>query len=259
MSNSDAPIIIKKIKKGGHGHHGGAWKVAYADFVTAMMALFIVLWIMAQGKEVQDSVAKYFKNPMGLGQGPKIIEGNKAIVSDPNLIEEVRAIEEKEAAEKKLKEMSDEIKKELEQTPEFEQIASFVKMEMTNEGLRIELLDSSKINDIFFEIGTAKLNLKAQHLLEKIGAELSKMPNGIVIEGHTDARPFSNGGQGYTNYELSADRANGARRALQYGGLAETQIREIRGYADKKLKNPSDPNDLVNRRISIIVKYPGAK
>ncbi len=253
---NETPIIVKKIKKGGHGHHGGAWKVAYADFVTAMMALFIVLWIMAQGKEVQDSVAKYFQNPLGLGQGPTVMPGNKTVVADPKLFDDNKL---KEEAAKKMKEMSEEIEKEITQTPEFKEIASFVKMEMTDEGLRIEMIDSSKVSDVFFEIGTAKLNLKARHLLEKIGSELAKIPNGVVVEGHTDARPFVNAGQGYTNYDLSADRANCARQAMQHGGLSEIQILEIRGYADKKLKNKNDPNDLVNRRISIIVKLPSAK
>lgn len=254
----DSPIIVKKVVKGGHGHHGGAWKVAYADFVTAMMALFIVLWIMSQGNEVREKVAEYFKNPIGIavGKGASVIEGNKPSVTDPKLLSEKQ---QKEMEEKKLEQMSEAIEEKLKETPEFSQLSSFVHMEMTDEGLRIELIDSSKVNDIFFEIGTAKLNSRAMHLIGMVGEQLQKLPNGIVVEGHTDARPFSNSMQGYSNYELSADRANSARRALYSGGLSDTHIQEIRGYADKKLKNPKDPNDLVNRRISIIVKYPGAK
>ncbi len=254
----DSPIIVKKIKKGGHGAHGGAWKVAYADFVTAMMALFIVLWIMSQGNEVREKVAEYFKNPIGIavGKGSSVIEGNKDKIADPKIIDDKRA---KEEEQKKLEKMSAQIEEKIKETPEFKEISSFVHMEMTDEGLRIELLDSSKANDIFFEIGTAKLNAKAQHLLIAVGAELGKLNNGMVVEGHTDARPFPHGVQGYTNYELSADRANSARRAICLGGTKDEQIKEIRGYADKKLKNIKDPYDLVNRRISIIVKYPGAK
>lgn len=254
----DAPIIIKKGKKGHGGHHGGAWKVAYADFVTAMMALFIVLWIMSQGNEVREKVAEYFKNPIGIavGKGASVIEGNKANITDPKIVDDKRA---KEIEQQKLKEMSQQIEKELQESPEFKELSSFVQMEMTDEGLRIELIDSSKANDYFFEIGTARLNQKAQKLLEMVGGQLEKLPNNIAIEGHTDARPFPNWKQGYSNYELSADRANSARRALYSGGLSDAHIQEIRGYADKKLKNPSNPNDLVNRRISIIVKYPGAK
>ncbi len=254
----DSPIIIKKVVKGGHGGHGGAWKVAYADFVTAMMALFIVLWIMSQGNEVREKVAEYFKNPVGIavGKGDRVIEGNKTSVTDPKLLNEKQA---QEIEQEKLKQMSAKIEEKLKETPEFQQLTSFVHMEMTDEGLRIELIDSSKTNDIFFEIGTARLNNKAMHLIGMVGEQLAKMPNGIMVEGHTDARPFSNSMQGYSNYELSADRANSARRALYAGGLPDSHVQGIRGYADKKLKNPSDPYDLVNRRISIIVKYPGAK
>lgn len=257
---SEAPIIIKKGKHG-HGHHGGAWKVAYADFVTAMMALFIVLWIMSQGNEVREKVAQYFKNPIGFasGKGIGITEGKEKVV--PNVVDDKRQPEntalEKEAEKEKLKQMSEEIVEELKNSAEFKDIAQFVEMTITEEGLRLELVESS--NDVFFEIGTSRLNTKAQQLLKLIGNEFSRQQNKIVIEGHTDARPFQNGGVGYTNYELSADRANAARRAMQAGGLADGQIAEIRGYADKKLKNPNDPFDLVNRRISIVVKYPGAQ
>lgn len=254
----DAPIIIKKGKKGHEGGHGGAWKVAYADFVTAMMALFIVLWIMSQGNEVREKVAEYFKNPVGIavGKGASVIEGNKPQITDPKILDDKHA---KEVEQEKLKEMGKQIEEKLKDSPEFKELSGLVQLEMTEEGLRIELIDSSKATDYFFEIGTARLNAKAQKLLEMVGGQLEKMPNGIVVEGHTDARPFPNGKNGYSNYELSADRANSARRALYSGGLTDTHIQEIRGYADKKLKNAANPFDLVNRRISIIVKYPGAK
>jgi chemotaxis protein MotB len=254
----DAPIIIRKGKKGHGDAHGGAWKVAYADFVTAMMALFIVLWIMSQGNEVREKVAEYFKNPIGIavGKGASVIDGNKPSITDAKILDDKRT---KEMEQEKLKEMSQQIEEKMKDSPEFKDLSSLVQLEMTDEGLRIELIDSSKATDYFFEIGTAKLNAKAQKLLEMVGEQLQKLPNGIVVEGHTDARPFPNGKQGYSNYELSADRANSARRALYSGGLSDTRIQEIRGYADKKLKNPANPYDLVNRRISIIVKYPGAK
>lgn len=256
---SDAPIIIKKGKKGHGGHHGGAWKVAYADFVTAMMALFIVLWILSQGNEVREQVANYFKDPIsfGTGQGVGVVGGKEKMVpgikTDGETDEKIRLEQEKIKLEKASAEIIEDIK----QNPEFAEVAKFVTMEITPEGLRIELLESS--NEVFFEIGTSHLNLKALNLLKAMGEQFGKLNNKVVIEGHTDAHPFQNGSTGYTNYELSADRANSARRALQAGGLQEANITEIRGYADKKLKNPSDPFDLVNRRISIIVKYPGAQ
>lgn len=256
---SEAPIIIKKGKKGGHGHHGGAWKVAYADFVTAMMALFIVLWILSQGNEVTEQVANYFKDPIGFekGQGVGVVGGKEKMVpsiKNDGITDEQRQAEIEKA---KLEKAGSELVEEIKQNPDLAEIAQYVTMEITPEGLRIELLEKS--NDVFFELGTSRLNEKAVHLLKEIGLQFAKLNNKVVIEGHTDSHPFQNGSTGYTNYELSADRANAARRALQAGGLVDANIMEIRGYADKKLKNPSDPFDLVNRRISIIVKYPGAQ
>ena len=222
-----------------------------------MMALFIVLWIMSQGNEVREKVAEYFKNPIGIavGKGNLVVEGKTALVKEPLMTEDKRIQEEIE--KEKLKKMEEKIIEKMQESPEFKEVAQFVQMQMTDEGLRIELMESA--NDVFFEIGTSKLNNKATQLLRMIGEQLAKLDNKIVIEGHTDARPYQNGVTGYTNYELSTDRANSARRALSVGGLLEKQINEIRGYADKKLKNPADPYDLVNRRISILVKNSGAK
>lgn len=261
----ETPIIIKKKVVGGHGHHGGAWKVAYADFVTAMMALFIVLWIMSQGNEVKEKVAEYFKNPIGfaMGKGIAIVDGKKDFVdtklpSEPKPEKSPQEIAEmKEVEKKKLEEMAKDIQSQLEKDQEFQQIMNQIQVQIVDEGLLIELLES--FQDGFFEVGTSQLNQKALHLLMKIGTELSKLPNKVVVEGHTDSRPFPNNGSGYTNFDLSADRANSARRALFLGGLPETSILQVRGNADTQLKNPQDPNDVVNRRISIIVKYKDIK
>ncbi len=244
------PKIIKKIKKN-TGHHGGAWKVAYADFVTAMMALFIVLWILSQDQNVKKMVANYFKNPIGFSnKGKNILNGDDPLLPADGkpTIQNVRQRE-----IEMLKNMGDKILGELSSDPTFKNIVGQIKIEFVKEGLKIEIVDSAK--DLFFEIGTAKLTDEAKLLLKKIGNQLARLPNKIIIEGHTDARPYSGGSSGYTNFELSADRANSARRALTSGNLSDKQIDQVRGYADRRLRDPAHPYSFVNRRISIIVKY----
>ncbi len=255
MLNQDGnPIIIKKSKPHGGGHSGGAWKVAYADFVTAMMALFIVLWVLGQDDALKESIAKYFKDPIGLSsKGRVILEGGSSKPPDSKI---QKQIEQRESEELELRNMGDKLLNELEKDPEFSNITGQIKVEIVDEGLRIEMLDSD--DNVFFEIGTAKLKPEAVSLLKKIGDYLVKLPNKIVIEGHTDARPY-NGRDGYTNFELSADRANSARRALELSALDSKQIDEIRGYADRRLRDKNDPFNLVNRRISIIVKFKNKK
>lgn len=248
---NNEPIIIKKGKKGGHGHHGGAWKVAYADFVTAMMALFIVLWVLGQSEEVKNEVANYFQNPfgVGVGQGASPMKGGprtpQTDVSD--------IMRQREMERQALKTMGDDIIKELSTSEEFQQIVDQIQAEITDEGLKIEVMDTQ--DDAFFEVGTSTLKSSANKMLQLIGKELSKLNNRVVIEGHTDARPYSTSGQGYSNFELSSDRANSARRSLISGGLLATQIEQVRGWADNKLKLPDEPYSEKNRRISIIVKF----
>lgn len=251
MENNDQPIIVKKIKKGG-GHHGGAWKVAYADFVTAMMALFIVLWILSAGEDVKQAVAGYFKNPVGFQSGGKrlIDPGTKLNLMDENILSEK---EFKEMQKKRFEEMQAEIMDKLSESKGISLLIDQIKFELTNEGLRIELLDSS--NDVFFKLGSAQLKNEAKEILQKVGYEINKLPNNVTIEGHTDIRPFNTGNWEYTNYELSADRANSARRALLEGGLDKSKIDDIRGYASNRLRDKEDPYNIVNRRISIIIKY----
>jgi chemotaxis protein MotB len=244
------PIIIKKTKAHSGGHHGGAWKVAYADFVTAMMALFIVLWVLGQDDAVKESIAKYFKDPIGLSsKGRNVLQGNSKKIPDSDLQTQ---IEQRESEKLELKNMGDKLLSELAKDPEFANITGQIKIEIVDEGLRIEMLDSDQ--NVFFEIGTSKLKPEAVSLLKKIGDYISTIPNKIVIEGHTDARPYT-GKDGYTNFELSADRANSARRALELSKIDPTKIDEIRGYADRRLRDKEDPFNLVNRRISIIVKF----
>lgn len=250
--HGSGPPIIKKKKKSDHGHHGGAWKVAYADFVTAMMALFIVLWILSSSEQVQKAVADYFKDPsaFNLGQGKSLIDIGKP----SNVSEELaQAIKQKELEKENFTRMGEELLEQMKQDVELNDILDQIKIDFTEEGMRIELVES--LSEAFFEIGTASLNPKAFNIIKLIGSKLSTIQNGVSVEGHTDARPFQNTGLGYTNFELSADRANSARRALVFGGLKENQIVEIRGFAANKLKNPNDPYDLLNRRVSIIINY----
>ena len=249
-NENNTPPIIKKIKKSS-GHHGGAWKVAYADFVTAMMALFIVLWVLGQDLDTKKSVAKYFRDPIAFSRGEHKISlepSTKISTPDP-----VKKILDRQAEKEELQKMGDQLIRELSTEPQFKNIMDQIKVKIVKDGLKIELVDSKK--DLFFEIGTAKLKMDAILLLKKIGDQLSKLPNKIIIEGHTDARPYSGDGGGYTNFELSADRANSARRALTQSKLKESQIDEVRGYADRRLRDKKDPYNLVNRRISIIVEY----
>ncbi len=248
--NDLPPRIIKKVKKHGGGH-GGAWKVAYADFVTAMMALFIVLWVMSQSTKVQKLVADYFKDPIGFSNKSKNIlsgDNNNIIKVDNNSIQNERASE-----MKMLQEMGNKLLGEISANPAFKNISGQIKIEFVKEGLKIEIIDSAK--NLFFEIGTAKLTQEAFMLLQKIGDELSTLPNKVIIEGHTDSRPYVDGKNGYNNFDLSADRANSARRALTSDKLNEEKIDEVRGYADRRLRDKSDPFNFVNRRINIIVKY----
>jgi chemotaxis protein MotB len=233
------PIIIIK-KKGGHaGHHGGAWKVAYADFVTAMMALFIVLWLLNSSQEVQKAVAGYFRDPRGSGKkmGSSFGGTGESVTVD----------------RKNLSKLKDKLQQAMKETPKFEKLKDNVQMTVTGEGLRIELLESAK--GTFFESGAATPTDTAKDLLIELAKQLGQMPNTILIEGHTDAKPFGGPASAYSNWELSADRANAARKLMQENGLRPNQVAEIRGYADQKLRLPDEPEDASNRRISIIVRY----
>lgn len=231
------PIIIKKVIAHG-GHHGGAWKVAYADFVTAMMALFIVLWLMSSSSKVKEAVAGYFREEAGSGSQTGSGTGGTGdgVAIGRNDMQNLK--EKLEAAVKRM--------------PELAALKDQVAMTVTGEGLRVELLES----DIgtFFESGNSKPSTSGTDMLKLLAAELGKMQNKILIEGHTDSRQFANA-DGYSNWELSSDRANAARRLMQSNGMRVDQVAEVRGYADQKLREPAAPEAAANRRVSIIVKY----
>jgi chemotaxis protein MotB len=231
------PIIIIKKKAAHHGHHGGAWKVAYADFVTAMMAFFMVLWLMNSSTKIQESVSGYFRDPVGykksVGTGVAGLGESLTLSKDD------------------MPKLKDKIEQALREMPTFQEIKDQVKFTVTGEGLRIELLETD--SGMFFESGNSNPSQHGRDLLSKIATELGKMPNQILIEGHTDSKPFA--GKVYTNWELSADRANAARRLMQAAGVRMDQVVEVRGFADQHLFKTDEPTHPSNRRISLIVKY----
>jgi len=231
------PIIIIK-KKGGHGgHHGGAWKVAYADFVTAMMALFIVLWLLNTNKPVREAVAGYFKDPAGTANK---IGSTKAGVADALAI-----------TKDDMPKLKEELEKAIRKVPNFEKIKDQIEMTITPEGLRIEMLETE--TGTFFEVGNSAPSDNGKELLALLAQELGKLPNHLSIEGHTDSKPYA-GRREYGNWELSADRANAARRLMQRDGVRGDQVSQVRGYADQMLRTPGQPLGASNRRISVIVQ-----
>ncbi|HTP32635.1 MAG TPA: flagellar motor protein MotB [Candidatus Acidoferrales bacterium] len=233
------PIIIVKRKKAGHaGHHGGAWKVAYADFVTAMMALFIVLWLMSADKEVREQISAFFNNPTGPGKmtGTAAAGAGHAIEVPRDDMDKLR----------------DKIQQALTTVPNFRNLKDHVEITITADGLRIELLETEA--GMFFESGRPLPTEAGAGLLSRLAEEMGKLPNNLLIEGHTDAKPFA-ASKSYSNWELSTDRANAARRLMEEHGLRPEQVAQVRGYAERQLRHPEDPNAASNRRISVIVQY----
>jgi chemotaxis protein MotB len=246
LSPLDAePLTLLPARRGStERHRGGAWKVAYADFVTALMALFIVLWMMNSGAKVKQSVQGYFRDPKGysrrLGTGAAG-SGEGLPVDRKN----VRGVQEQiEAALRKM--------------PEFRSIRDNILFSVTGEGLRIDLLENEQ--GMFFLTGSQTPTDNGERLLEVLARELGQLPNPLVIEGHTDARPFRNStvSSRYGNWELSADRANAARRILHTYGVRPEQVVETRGFAAQHLLDAADANNPRNRRVSVVVKFSNA-
>ncbi len=231
-------IIIKKKSNHAGGHHGGAWKVAYADFVTAMMALFIVLWLMNASKEVQEAVGGYFKDPRG---SAKLVGTNKTGAGD------LASMKKQE-----MQKLKEDLLRSIHRLDEFEKLKNQIEITITQEGLRIELMESEK--GTFFELGSPKPTKSLVELLTVLSQQLSGIPNKISIEGHTDSKPYL-GNTTYDNWDLSAERANAARRVMQENGIRTGQISQVRGFADQRLRKPDQPDDPSNRRISLIVQY----
>jgi chemotaxis protein MotB len=234
------PVIIIRRKKRGHeGHHGGAWKVAYADFVTAMMALFIVLWLLSSSEQVQKAVGGYFTDPKG--HGKDVGNGLRGVGSESLSIRKDDMNKLKEKLEQAVRDSGS-----------LERIKEHVVITVTGEGLRVELIEDEK--GMFFESGSPAPTEYGQDLLTTLAAEIGKLPNKVTMEGHTDSKPFS-GRAEYSNWELSTDRANAARRWMQEHGLREGQVTQVRGFADQSLRDPADPESASNRRVTLIIQY----
>lgn len=272
MLDKNQPIIVKKIKKGGHGHHGGAWKIAYADFVTAMMAFFLLMWLLAMSTpEQRMAISEYFQHPTATtsgsaGTSSTLIDfgntidfktsgmGRSADYSHPGPNQEQPPSEqdiEKKAEEleqKKLEELKSEIEKAIESNASLQPFKDQLKLEMTEDGLRIEVMD--KQNRPMFDLGSAQLQWYMKEILHELAKSLNGVPNQIGIAGHTDARQYSTQ-KGYSNWELSSDRANASRRELIVGGLNPDKISRVVGMASTSLQDATDPNNPINRRISI--------
>ncbi|MFA5984289.1 MAG: flagellar motor protein MotB [Methylococcaceae bacterium] len=270
------PIIIKKIKKGGHGHHGGAWKLAYADFVTAMMAFFLLMWLLGSTEpSVRQGIAEYFQDPWkpslrggaNTGDATSLIQGGGEDVTQSEgqvkltnqgkqeVVAEASDKDTDEDAERldinHLKELKEKIDKLIETNPLLNQFKSQLKIDMTAEGLRIQIVDQD--NRPMFRTASAKIESYASEILGQMAPIINELPNRISISGHTDSVPFPGNGQGYTNWELSADRANAARKELVRGGLKSEQFMRVVGLASSVPLDKDNAADPTNRRISIIV------
>lgn len=236
-NSKEQPIIVIKKVSGHGGHHGGAWKVAYADFVTAMMALFMVLWLLNSSQETQKAIGGYFSDPEGNG---KLIGSDMAGAGGDAINLEAKDLEQ----------LKDKIAQSLKESSKFKDLQDKITMVVTGEGLRIELMESDV--GTFFESGSPVPTEQATEIIGRLAREVGQLPNKVFIEGHTDSKQFAGD---YSNWELSSDRANTARRIMQAHGVRGDQVAQIRGYADQKLRNAQDAMDSSNRRISIIVQH----
>ena len=268
------PIIVKKIKKGGHGHHGGAWKIAYADFVTAMMAFFLLMWLLGSTTEGdKKGIADYFNSPLkvamfggsGSGDSSSIIKGGGADLSRSGgqvkqgeveakkrtLNLQALKADQKRAELAKLQAIKEKVEEVLASNPKLAAMKSQIRLDMTADGLRIQIVD--ELNRAMFDSGSAVVQPYMRDLLREIGSVLAEVPNRLTLEGHTDAQRFAAGDRGYGNWELSSDRANASRRELVMGGLPDEHVLRVQGLASSQLIEPDNPASPANRRISIIV------
>jgi chemotaxis protein MotB len=271
---SQRPIIVKRIKKGGHGHHGGAWKIAYADFVTAMMAFFLLMWLLGStAKGDFEGIAEYFKTPLrvalfggtGAGDAASIVQGGgkdltrqsgqvkKGEVETKDKTFKIREakLEFERREKEKLEQLKAKIEKAIENNATMRQYKNQLLLDITSEGLRIQIVDEQ--NRPMFDLSSADLKPYTREILREIGKALNEVPNRLSLSGHTDAAQFVGGDKGVGNWELSANRANSARRELVGGGLEDFKVLRVVGQASTLLFDRNDPLNPVNRRISIIV------
>ena len=269
MENNQ-PIIIKRVKRFAGGHHGGAWKIAFADFATAMMAFFLVLWLMSSATPEQlIAIAGYFKDPVGFSDSgsPYVIDlgGSPQMSPDQTLNPEVKSTpspdnvpidsDTAEAAaeqveQERLEMLLQELQNKVNENPQLQKFKDQILFEITQDGLRIQIMDAE--NRPMFDVGSARLKPYFEDILLAMADTIKTVPNKISISGHTDAKPYAGAG-GFGNWELSANRANAARRALIAGGYPDPQVARVVGYASSSLYDHANPLNPVNRRIDIIV------
>ena len=247
-------IVIVKKKKGHAAHHGGSWKVAYADFVTAMMAFFMVMWLLSMDQKMKDAIEGYFSNPVGFKKG---FSAGVNIISSGNspagAIKPPLRILIRTSEESKFGDLAKDLRNRLNSSPDLRALGAHIEAVQTKSGLRIELIET-KSGQTFFRNGSAKMLPITVAALQLIGTELSQLQTPIIIEGHTDSQQFGSSAT-YTNWELSSDRANAARRMIEASGVDPSRIVEVRGMADRDLRVPSNPLDPANRRISILLPF----
>jgi chemotaxis protein MotB len=251
-------IIVKKKKGGGHGHHGGAWKVAYADFVTAMMALFMVLWLLTQADlQTRAAIAQYFRNPGLLNGGAGVTAARDKNAMVPPVMESL-ATEARKSEQKMLENEAAELNVMLSELagehPDLREIAENLEVKVTESGIEIEMIDTD--GSLLFESASSQLKPAVVRVLEKLAPVLAQVPNPIHVGGHTDSTPFP-AGSGKTNWDLSYERANSARLALQKAGLRPGQATRVEAYADSKPLDPERPEAAKNRRLSLLVARRG--
>ncbi len=246
-TDREQPIVIIRKKRKHSAHHGGAWKVAFADFMTSMMALFLVMWLVTQSSDIKSAVAGYFQDPLGRASefGSSIIPGEGAQAANVRPLSQQQLLD---MTRDRLRQMGEQIRRTLASAEEGSHLSDQIEVSVTEEGLRIELLEDSA--STFFQTGVATPSGHGAGLLHLLGTELSALTYPVVVEGYTDATPFSRA-DGYTNWELSVDRANAARQLLRLGGLLPHQIVQVRGFADNDLKEPEHPFSPRNRRVTI--------
>lgn len=246
-------VVVYRKKKAGSRSHGGSWKVAYADFVTAMMAFFLVMWIVGMDSDVKDLVQGYFNNPIGFrrafGAGlDPLSQGSSPLASELQRV----PLFVRQLQERRFEAVRDDILRDLREADGIGDLAGRVEVVVTPEGLRVELREGED-DDTFFTLGSDEVKPAARRVLDVIGADLQVLPNDVIVEGHTDSAAF--GSSSYTNWELSVDRANAARRILVDAGLDNGKVVEVRGYADRHLLSPTEPYDASNRRVTILIPY----
>ena len=271
---SQRPIVIKRIKKVAGGHHGGAWKIAYADFVTAMMAFFLLMWLLGSATQGDlEGISEYFRTPLkvaflggeNVGDASSIVKGGGTDMTrstgqvkkgetsaDKAFIDIDAAEKERERIEMmRFNILKDKIEQAIEANPLLIKFKSQLLLDITTDGLRIQIVDEK--NRPMFSSGSAELQPYTKAILREIGKMLNDVPNKISLSGHTDATPFPSGDKGYSNWELSADRANASRRELIVGGMNADKVLRVVGLSSAVLFDREDPFNPINRRISIIV------